>query len=279
MAAFSRSKEEGIGFAKVIAPGNKADLNETEIVTYLGNDPDTGVIAMLLKSISDGAAFLEAVRAVTSVKPVVVLKTGRNKTAQRAAASHTAALAGDYRITAAALRQAGVRLVGDGLSLLDVAAALASQPPLCGNRIAIITNSAVLALSLPICWRTRARRPGFRRRYKPRFVSLSRRMAVPAIRSMSQPTGRALQMYGETLNRSWRAMRSMPSCRCYCNAPRLCLRSPCALSPSSRAPATQESESRSTSVGLVQKAPRKTGGDCSQPAFLATRGPCAPQAL
>ena len=68
MAAFSRSKEEGIGFAKVIAPGNKADLNETEIVTYLGNDPDTRVIAMLLESISDGAAFLDAVRAVTSVK-------------------------------------------------------------------------------------------------------------------------------------------------------------------------------------------------------------------
>ena len=58
MAAFSRSKEEGIGFAKVIAPGNKADLDETEIVTYLGNDPETRVIAMLLESISDGAAFL-----------------------------------------------------------------------------------------------------------------------------------------------------------------------------------------------------------------------------
>ena len=148
MAAFSRSKEEGIGFAKVIAPGNKADLDETEIVTYLGNDPDTRVIAMLLESISDGAAFLDAVRAVTSVKPVIVLKTGRNKTAQRAAASHTAALAGDYRITAAALRQAGVRLVEDGLSLLDVAAALASQPPLHGNRIAIITNSGGTGVEL-----------------------------------------------------------------------------------------------------------------------------------
>jgi acyl-CoA synthetase (NDP forming) len=148
MAAFSRSKEEGIGFAKVIAPGNKADLNEAEIVTYFGNDPDTRVIAMLLESISDGAAFLKAVRAVTPVKPVIVLKTGRNKTAQRAAASHTAALAGDYRITAAALRQAGVRLVEDGLTLLDVAAALVSQPPLRGNRIAIITNSGGTGVEL-----------------------------------------------------------------------------------------------------------------------------------
>ncbi len=101
-----------------------------------------------LKSITDGAAFLEAVRAVASVKPVIVLKTGRNKTAQRAAGSHTAALAGDYRITAAALRQAGVRLVEDGLTLLDVAAALASQPPLRGNRIAIITNSGGTGVEL-----------------------------------------------------------------------------------------------------------------------------------
>lgn len=148
MAAFSRSKEEGIGFAKVIAPGNKADLDEAEIVTYLGNDPDTRVIAMLLESIGNGTAFLDAVRAVAPVKPVIVLKTGRNKTAQRAAASHTAALADDYRITAAALGQAGVRLVEDGHTLLDVAAALSNQPPLRGNRVAIITNSGGTGVEL-----------------------------------------------------------------------------------------------------------------------------------
>jgi len=148
MAAFSRSKAEGIGFAKVIAPGNKADLDETEIVTYLGNDPDTRVVAMLLESIGDGAAFVDAVSAVSALKPVIVLKTGRNKTAQRAAASHTAALADDYRITAAALRQAGVRLVEDGLTLLDLAAALACQPPLRGERVAIVTNSGGTGVEL-----------------------------------------------------------------------------------------------------------------------------------
>ena len=202
MAAFSRSKEEGIGFAKVIAPGNKADLNETEIVTYLGNDPDTGVIAMLLESISDGAAFLEAVRAVTSVKPVVVLKTGRNKTAQRAAASHTAALAGDYRITAAALRQAGVRLVEDGLSLLDVAAALASQPPLCGNRIAIITNSGGTGVELTDLLEDE----GLAVPELSQALQAKIRKSIPAYGSAGNPVDvttdwpRFSQMYGETLN-------------------------------------------------------------------------------
>jgi acyl-CoA synthetase (NDP forming) len=202
MAAFSRSKEEGIGFAKVIAPGNKADLNETEIVTYLGNDPDTRVIAMLLESISDGAAFLDAVRAVASVKPVIVLKTGRNKTAQRAAASHTAALAGDYRITAAALRQAGVRLVEDGLSLLDVAAALASQPPLRGNRIAIITNSGGTGVELTDLLEDK----GLAVPQLSQALQAKIRKSIPAYGSASNPVDvttdwpRFAQMYGETLN-------------------------------------------------------------------------------
>ena len=148
MAAFSRSREGGVGFAKVIAPGNKADLDETDIVTYLGADPATRVIALLLESIRDGAAFVEAVRRVTPFKPVVVLKTGRHAAAQRAAASHTDALAGDYRVASAALRQAGARLVDDGLSLLDVASALDVQPPLAGRRVAIITNSGGTGVEL-----------------------------------------------------------------------------------------------------------------------------------
>lgn len=201
MAAFSRSKEEGIGFAKVIAPGNKADLNEAEVVTYLGDDPDTHVIAILLESISDGAAFLEAVRAVTSVKPVIVLKTGRNKTAQRAAASHTAALAGDYRITAAALRQAGVRLVEDGLTLLDVAAALASQPPLRGNRIAIITNSGGTGVELTdLLEDEKLAVPELSPALQAKI-----RASIPAYGSAVNPVDvttdwpRFAQMYGETL--------------------------------------------------------------------------------
>ncbi len=148
MAAFSRSKEGDVGFAKVIAPGNTVDLDETEIVEYLGADPETRVIALLLESTRDGAAFVDAVRRVAPAKPVVILKTGRHGAAQRAAASHTDALAGDYRIAAAALRQAGARLVEDGLSLLDVAAALDAQPAPAGRRVAVITNSGGTGVEL-----------------------------------------------------------------------------------------------------------------------------------
>lgn len=148
MAAFTCSQQGEIGFAKVLALGNRSDINEVEALRFLGEDLETRVIAMLLESVSDGRAFYQAACETTARKPVIVLKTGRTRSAQRAAASHTAALADEYAITAAALRQAGMRLVEDGRSLLDVAAALDQQPPLQGRRVGIITNSGGVGVEL-----------------------------------------------------------------------------------------------------------------------------------
>ena len=148
MAAFTRSKLGEIGFAKVIAPGNKIDINEIELLAYLRNDPETRVIAMLIESISNGRALFQEIDRTTPDKPVVILKTGRTGSGQRAAASHTAALAGDYEVTAAALRQAGAHLVTDGQTLLDTAAALDKQPAPRGKRVAIITNSGGTGVEL-----------------------------------------------------------------------------------------------------------------------------------
>ncbi len=141
MAAFSRSQDGAIGFSKVLAAGNKADVSEVDAIRYFGADPATRVIALVLESISDGAELLAALREVTPRKPVVILKTGRGSAGKRAAASHTAALAQDFSVARSVLRQAGAVLVDDGLSLFDVAAALDRQPPRRGNRVAIITNS------------------------------------------------------------------------------------------------------------------------------------------
>lgn len=148
MAAFSRSRDGEIGFAKVIAPGNTVDLDEVDLLRYLGADPETRVVAMLLESIHDGAALVAAAREVTATKPVVILKTGRGASGRRAAASHTAALAADAAVTVAALRQAGVRVVTDGLTLLDVASALDRQPAPRGRRIAVVTNSGGTGVEL-----------------------------------------------------------------------------------------------------------------------------------
>jgi len=148
MAAFSRSLEDGSGFAKIAALGNKADLDEADLLEYLGRDPETRVVAMLLESIEDGRRFFDVATAVSAQKPVVVLKTGRHPGAQRAAASHTAALTSDVAVTVAAFRQAGMQVVEDGLALLDVAASLDKQPPLRGRNVGIITNSGGTGVEL-----------------------------------------------------------------------------------------------------------------------------------
>lgn len=148
MAAFSRSIDEGLGFAKIVALGNKIDLGEAELLAFLGQDPETRVIAMLLESLTDGRRFFETAAEVAARKPLVVLKTGRHPGAQRAAASHTAALSSDEAVLSAALRQAGAHVVDNGKTLLDVASALDRQPPLQGKRIGIITNSGGTGVEL-----------------------------------------------------------------------------------------------------------------------------------
>lgn len=148
MAAYSRSMDEGLGFAKIVALGNKADLGEAELLAFLAEDPQTRVIALLVESISGGRRFFEAAAGAAAKKPLVALKTGRHPGAQRAAASHTAALSSGEAIVSAALRQAGAFVVTDGKTLLDAASALDCQPPLRGKRVGIITNSGGTGVEL-----------------------------------------------------------------------------------------------------------------------------------
>ncbi|MBI2311273.1 MAG: acetate--CoA ligase family protein [Betaproteobacteria bacterium] len=148
MAALTRSREDGTGFAKIVALGNKADLDESDLLEELGRDEDTRVVALLLESIRRGRRFMEILAGVSARKPVVVLKTGKSRGAQRAAESHTAALSGDAALIDAALRQAGAHVVEDGLTLLDVADALVRQPMLRGRRVAIVTNSGGTGVEL-----------------------------------------------------------------------------------------------------------------------------------
>jgi len=98
-----------LGINKLIDLGNKMDVNEVEALEYLGNDPDTKVIAMHLESIEgDGRAFFQLLKDISRRKPVVVLKSGRTPAAAKAASSHTGVMAkGNDTIFGAALRQAG----------------------------------------------------------------------------------------------------------------------------------------------------------------------------
>jgi acetyltransferase len=141
MAVHAMSSEEGMGFAIAYSSGNRADIDDAEVLDYLRDDDRTEVVCVFAESLGDGRAFLDAARRTTPVKPVIVAAVGRSEAGARAAASHTAALSADRRAWDDVLRGAGVTVTRSGIEMLDAARALSGQPPPAGRRAAIITNS------------------------------------------------------------------------------------------------------------------------------------------
>jgi acetate---CoA ligase (ADP-forming) len=120
--------DKSLGLAKACSIGNKCDVDETELLEYLLQDPATRVIAMYLESIPRGRRFFEVARA--SSKPIVVLKGGKSPSGARASASHTGSLAGNYEVARGALEQAGVYLTDDFFEMSDMARCLEKGFPL-----------------------------------------------------------------------------------------------------------------------------------------------------
>ena len=108
---FARTTKTGV--SAIVGLGNKSDLDEDDLLTWFGEDPNTQCIAMHLEDLKDGRAFVEAARATVPKKPVVVLKAGRTSAGAKAAGSHTGALAGDDAVYDDIL-QAGRRHQGTG---------------------------------------------------------------------------------------------------------------------------------------------------------------------
>lgn len=130
-----------LGISKIVSFGNKADLNEVDLLTSLANDPETKVITAYLESISEGDAFMEVAEETAKVKPVVVLKVGVTQAGARAASSHTGSLAGADMAYWAAFRRSGVIRAETYEALFDYALAFATQPLPAGRRLAVITNA------------------------------------------------------------------------------------------------------------------------------------------
>ncbi|OPY12074.1 MAG: CoA binding domain protein [Syntrophus sp. PtaB.Bin001] len=130
------------GFSKVCSIGNKVDINESDVLSYLLEDQDTCCVGLYLESFVNGRRFVDICR--NSNKPVVVLKGGRSRKGAEAAVSHTASLAGNYQVAAGALAQAGVYEARDFKQLVDFCRTLALYPPRPNNskgRIAVVTFS------------------------------------------------------------------------------------------------------------------------------------------
>jgi len=125
--------------SKVCDLGNKCDVDESDMLEYLGEDPDTKVIAMHLEDVKDGRRFIRVARKVASEKPVIVLKPGKTEESAKAMQSHTGAMMGNYAVYESAMKQAGVLLVDTFQELLSIPKVFAYQPLPRGNRLGIVT--------------------------------------------------------------------------------------------------------------------------------------------
>ena len=130
-----------MGVSKFVSFGNKADVNASEMLNFLLHDSSTQVILFYSESIDNGREFMKVARKVTCKKPIVALKVGRSEAGARAAASHTGSIAGSDNIYASAFKQVGVLRAGDLEEFFDMGKALAFQPPVAGNNVAIITDA------------------------------------------------------------------------------------------------------------------------------------------
>jgi acyl-CoA synthetase (NDP forming) len=137
---------ENYGVSRVIGLGNKCDVDEGEVVEFLGSDPETRVICVYLEGFKNGRHFIEAARAVSKKKPVIALKGGVTAGGTRAVSTHTASMATEAEMLDGIFKQAGVARIQRYTDLINVPKAMEFQPLPRGNRVAIFAPSGAMGV-------------------------------------------------------------------------------------------------------------------------------------
>lgn len=135
----SFAESQGLGIRAFGGSGNEAMVSIEDFMETFEVDEKTRTVLLYLESIKDGRRFFESARRVGRQKPVVVLKGGRTEAGDRAAASHTGALAANFKLFESLCRQAGVVSVHQPLEMLDASAVFSSLPLPQGRKVAIMT--------------------------------------------------------------------------------------------------------------------------------------------
>ena len=141
MAILGFSRSSKLGVSAIVGLGNKADIDEDDLLTFFERDENTNCVALHMEDLKDGRAFVDVARRVSRRKPIVVLKAGATPAGTKAAASHTAALAGDDKVYDDILRQAGVVRARGLQELLQFARCLPILPTPRGENVVIITGA------------------------------------------------------------------------------------------------------------------------------------------
>jgi len=128
----------GIRFSKVVSYGNAADVDESELLTYLADDPQTEIICAYIEGIRGGPRFLTAIRKAAAAKPTIVLKGGRTAAGTRAVMSHTASLAGSLQVLDSLCRQVNAVRVNSVEEMGDLAVAFRYMGAPAGPGVAVV---------------------------------------------------------------------------------------------------------------------------------------------
>lgn len=134
-------RKRGVRFSKAISLGNEANINMVDAMEYLGEDNQTKAIILYIEGIRDGKRFVEVARKITPRKPIVAQYVGGSSSGARAGLSHTGAMAGPDFLYDGIFKQAGIIRVHSVEDLYMNGWTLATQPPLKGNRVGVMTNS------------------------------------------------------------------------------------------------------------------------------------------
>ena len=135
------SLRENVGFSSFVSIGSMLDVDWSDLIYYLGDDPHTKSIVIYMETIGNARAFLSAAREVAMTKPIIVIKPGRTEGAAKAAASHTGSLTGSDEVLEVAFRRSGVLRVNSIAELFYMAEVLGKQPRPKGPRLTILTNA------------------------------------------------------------------------------------------------------------------------------------------
>lgn len=130
-----------LGYSKAIALGNKSDVDEADLISYLADDEDSKVIVVYSEGMRDGRKLMKAIGKASRRKPVLFLKGGKTEAGRRAVKAHTGTLAGRTEVFNAAVKQSGGMIVKSLEELCEAAKTLSTLPLPKGNRILIVTSS------------------------------------------------------------------------------------------------------------------------------------------
>jgi acyl-CoA synthetase (NDP forming) len=130
-----------MGIRAFVSYGNRCDVTEDEFLEYFAKDDKTNVILIYVEGLARGRDFLDKARKAVKKKPIVAMKSGRTEAGRRAAASHTAALAGSDQIYEGVFKQCGIVRARDVEELFDFGRAFALQPPGYSKNAAVLTNA------------------------------------------------------------------------------------------------------------------------------------------